>query len=220
MRPDRHLRRRPADRAGDHGPARRALRRGTSGSSRSASTCHDADRGRASPGRARAPCRASPPLDDGARPGDPWRRLDRRRTADPAEVRSAVLAAVAAEQPAADVDPGGRPVARGHLSPRGLGATGPGSPGPRQPNPARGAGMTATTTTADGAPTPAEGSAQPAERTRSIPRAGWMVIAPQGVRRPPAVGAVHRPACIVLGLAAAIPTVLRRGTIRERRVRA
>ena len=37
--------------------------------------------------------------------------------------------------------------------------------------------MTATTTTADGAPTPTEGSAQPAERTRSIPRAGWMVIA-------------------------------------------
>ncbi len=37
--------------------------------------------------------------------------------------------------------------------------------------------MTATTTTADGAPTPAEGSAEPAERTRSIPRAGWMVIA-------------------------------------------
>ena len=46
--------------------------------------------------------------------------LDRRASVrDPAHVRSAVLAAVAAERPAADVDPCGRAIARGHLSTRG-----------------------------------------------------------------------------------------------------
>ena len=199
VRPDRDLRLRPADRAGDHGAARGAVRRWAArgrGRPRPA-------RGRGRQPRARASCANVPGVELARRRAAARATLDLTVApgSDPAAVRSAVLAVVAAEGlPLASIravvpsleDVYRRAVAR----PATAGAARPrpstedmrrrGSRAARDASRRRAAAgprRRARPGRARHAPvrTPAGGRAmsepRPAPRTRSVPGSGWTVVA-------------------------------------------
>ena len=214
LRPDRHLRRRPADRAGDHGRARRALRRG-----------QRPDRGRRSRRRRRrrAPstAEASSAAIDGvatvvatadrrrrpvarsrrrrprARRRGPRRRSSRRRS--PSRLP---LVSIRPVEPSLE-DIYRRAVARTAPAARSRGMT------RRERPPTDGA--------APRPRPPADGrrAARPAPE-RSVPRAGWMVVAGKEFADH-LLSARFVVLLIVLGLAAAIPLYFAADAIRPSR---
>jgi hypothetical protein len=151
-------------------------------------------------------------ISDGARPGDPW-HLEIDHGADPAAVRSAVLAAVATEHlPLTSIRavvpslediyrravarPGGSRVERGSRDGWG------------------GARMTSTTSAVE--PTvgkPVEDATTPS-RARSIPRAGWLVIASKEFGDH-ILSSRFLVLAIIMTVAAAVPLYFISGQIRD-----